>query len=58
MTKLTTQFNGYCFAVDADAFPNGSVSPTVLNPFAINRTIEDTTFQDKWIESGHCGQLV
>eukprot|EP01036_Dinobryon_divergens_P031652 gene31652-41091_t len=58
MTKLTTKFNGYCFAVDADTFPNSSLPPTVLNFFAINRAIEDTTIQDKWIESGHCGQLV
>ena len=56
LTKLTTQFNGYCFAVNTHR--PGRLPPTVFNPFAINRAIEDHTFKDTWIESGHSGQLV
>lgn len=56
MTKLTTQFDGYRFAVGD---PTSSLPPpTVFNPFAINRAIKEHMFEDKWIESGPSGQLV
>jgi hypothetical protein len=50
---LTTQFDGYRFA--------WVLHPPIVypfNPFAINRAIKEFTFRDKWIESGHSGQLV
>ena len=56
MLALTEKFNGYCFAVDTR--PNKSLPPKVYNPFAINRALKECTFDDKWIESGHCGYLV
>ena len=57
MAELTTQFNGYRFAVGT---PGDGLPPTVFNPFDINQALDAYTFEDnKWIESGHnSGQLV